>query len=253
MSPSALRWTHHHFDMLDQMVLRYLDPKNIRFSAKRYDNRKTVAWGHFEAVTGSLTDISHVFGDVLQSANSCLDYLVCELFRFHHPGKPAKPSHRFPIVRGRGAFNKEIGDNALFGIPFEAVAVIESLQPYDGRTDSVATQLKILRALANEHKHRRIHVSVLAASPAPSDEVIPVEKDGELFIMAKDLPRAMHYKAEIGPFSISENGEVKVDGKFTPVVVLEESDLQGAIITLAAEGLCQAVNESCRRLLPFFK
>ena len=246
-----LDWTRHHFNLLDQMVTAYIDLKNIRFRAERYDDAKTIVWGHLEAIKGSLPAISHVFGDFLQSANSCLDYLVCELFWRYNPGQPAKPSHKFPIVTSHGAFNKEIRSDALFGIPFEAIAVIECLQPYEGRTDPVPTNLMALRTLANQHKHRKINVSVLAANPAPSD-VAPIEKDGEFFVPVRDLPKATHFKAEIGPFAVMKNGEVDMDYKFTPVVVLEESEIRGVLITLVAERLFQAVIESCNRFIRFF-
>jgi hypothetical protein len=250
-----LKWTRHHFDILDKAVTEYVDPKNIGFFAKRYNEAKTMAWGNFESKIGGAapTVISHMFGDVLQSANSCLDYLVCELFRRHNPGEEAKPSHKFPIVTSRGAFNKEVGSDAVWGIPFEAVAVIESLQPYDGRTDPVPGQLMALRTLTNTHKHRKLHISVLTASPAPSDPSAVFEQDGELFAMVKDLPKAAHFKAEIGPFPVTENGEVNMESKYTPVVVLEESEFRGELVTLWAERFCQAVTEACKRLIPFFE
>jgi hypothetical protein len=246
-----LDWARHHFNLLDKVVLEYIDPKNIRFAPKRYNDAKTETWGHFESTVGPTTLISHVFGDVLQSANSTLDYLVCELFRRYNPGKEAKPCHQFPIVNTHGAFNDEIGNDALYGIPFEAVAVIEGLQPYEGRTDLVNFHLKSLRSLTNEHKHRKIHVSLLAANPAPGDDAI-FEKDGEFYALAKDLPKAVHPKAEIGPFPITENGEMDMNRKFTPVVVLEESEFRGEIVSLWAERFLQAVAESCNRLRPFF-
>ena len=183
-----LKWTRHHFDILDKVVIDYIDPKNVEFFAQRYDDPKTIAWGHFRSKIGPPTVISHVFGDVLQSANSTLDYLVCELFRRHNPGQEAKPSHKFPVVTSHGAFNKEIGADALFGIPFEAVAVIQGLQPYDGRTNPVHSHLLALRTLTNHHKHRKIHVSVLAANLAPIDNAVIFEKDGESFVRPGDLP-----------------------------------------------------------------
>lgn len=250
-----LKWTSHHFDILDKAVTEYVDPKNITFLAKRYDEAKKIAWGNFESKIGgaATTVISHMFGDVLQSANSCLDYLVCELYRRHNPGKEAKPSHKFPVVASHGAFNDEIGNDALYGIPFEAVAVIEGLQPYEGRTDPVPAQLMALRTLTNTHKHRKLHISVLTASPAPSDPSALFEQNGELFARIGDLPKATHFKAEIGPFPVTENEEVHMENKYAAVVVLEESEFRGELITLWAERFCQAVTESCNRLRPFLE
>jgi hypothetical protein len=249
------RWVRHHFDLLDKAVTEYVDPENIWFVPKRYNETKTIAWGNFESRIGdeaALIVISHMFGDVLQTANSCLDYLICELFRWHNPGEEAKPSHKFPIVTSRGAFNKEIGSDALWGIPFEAVAIVESLQPYDGRTDPLPAQLMALRTLTNTHKHRRLHISVLTANPAPSDLSALFEQDGEVFARAKDLPKAVHFKTEIGPFPVTEDGKVNVKSKYAAVVVLEESEFRGRLITLVAEEFCLAVTEACKRFTPFF-
>jgi hypothetical protein len=249
-----LKWMSHHFDILDKAITEYVDSNNIQFVAKRYNHANTEAWGNIESTIGGvgLMVISHIFGDVLQSANSTLDYLVCELFRRHNPGEESKPSHRFPIVNTRGAFNKEIGSDALFGIPFEAIAVIEGLQSYEGRTDPVNARLTALRTLTNIHKHRKIHVSALIANPAPSDPTAIFEKDGEPFTKIGYLPEVTYIKADIGPFPITDEGKVDMDCKFSPVVVLEEREFRGEIVNLLAARLCEAVGECRNRLAPFF-
>ncbi|MGC1293621.1 MAG: hypothetical protein WA869_01150, partial [Alloacidobacterium sp.] len=84
---------------------------------------------------------------------------------------------------------------------------------------------------------------------APGD-VVPFERDGEFYIKAEDLPKAMHFKAPIGPVAVTSDG--KVEGKFTAVVVLEESGLRGMHITLLAERLCQAATTACKKFTPFF-
>ncbi len=245
-------WTRHHFDLLNQATIRYIDPENAQFFVERYNETKTLAWGHFDSACGPPTEISHIFGDMLQAANSCLDYLICELYGRYNNGEPAKACHKFPLVTSHNAFNEEIGRGALYGIPFEAVAVVESLQPYDGRTDPVNSRLFTLRRLTNDHKHRKIHVTALTACAAPGD-VTPFEQDGEFYIKAEDLPGAVHFKAPIGPLPVSENGkQVETDGKFTAVVVLEQSGHRDVHITLLAERLCQAATEACKRFTPFF-
>ena len=246
---SKLKWTHHHFQILDQAVTAYTDPECTKFFVNRYNDAKTEAWGYFDGPPDPLVVISHIFGDVIQSANSCLDYLVCELFRRYNPSEAPKPSHKFPIVYSHGAFNKEIGADALYGIPFDVIAVIEGLQPYNGGADSVQSRLADLRTLTNNHKHRNIHVTTLTGSPTPSD-AIPFERDGELYVRAEDLPSAAHFKKELGPFPVKD-GKVRVEGKFAAVVVLEESGFRESIITLVAGRLSQAVSDACKRITAF--
>jgi hypothetical protein len=247
-----LVWTRHHFNILDMAVADYLDTKNTGFFVDRYDEAKTMAWGRFDSLNGlPTTHISHIFGDVIQSANSCLDYLVCELFGRYNDGEPSKVFHEFPIVDQHASFNEKIGKGALFGIPFEAVAVIESLQPYKGGADSVNSRLLSLRTLTNKHKHRKVRVAVLAASAAPSDPAAIFEKDGEVYAFAEALPRATHFKANIGPFPVKD-GKVEVNGSFTAVIVLEESGFRDVYLPLLAGRFCDAVGEACERLKPFF-
>jgi hypothetical protein len=247
-----LTWASHHLDLLDNAVAEYVNLNNIGFVPERHDQANKLVWGRIESKVGGagLEVISHMFGDVLQSAHSCLDYLVCELFLLHHPGEEAKRSHQFPIVTSHSAFNDELGGGRLYGIPFEAVAIIEGLQPYKGRTDPVPAQLLALRTLTNTHKHRQIHVSVLTTNPAPSN-VVPVKIDGEFRVRVGDLPAATHHKAELGPFRVTDDGDVDVNREFTPVVVLEESGFRGKPIAVVAARFCEAVGESYNRLLPF--
>jgi hypothetical protein len=247
-----LKWTRHHFDILNKAVADYLDPKNTGFFVESYDETKTMAWGRFDSLSGvPPTHISHIFGDVIQSANSCLDYLVAELFGRYSNGEPGKVSHEFPIVNSPALFNEKIGKGALFGIPFEAVAVIERLQPYMGGTDSVNARLQSLRTLTNEHKHRKVRVAVLTASAGPSDPAAIFEKDGEAYTFAEALPKATHFKAKIGPFPVKD-GKVEVNGKFTAVIVLEESGFRDVYLPLLAGRLCDAAFEACEKLKPFF-
>jgi hypothetical protein len=110
-----------------------------------------------------------------------------------------------------------------------------------------------LRTLTNTHKHRKLHVSVLTANPAPSDPAAVFEQDGEFFARVGDIPKALHFDAPLGPFPITENGEVYMEGRYTPVVVLKESGYREVLITLLAERLCGAVIESCNRLRPFLE
>jgi hypothetical protein len=63
-----LDWASHHLNLLDQVVSAYIDLKNIEFLPARYDDAKTMAWGRLSAKKDSTKEISHVFGDFLQSA-----------------------------------------------------------------------------------------------------------------------------------------------------------------------------------------
>jgi hypothetical protein len=249
-----LGWLHHHFQQFDAAVSEFTNPKNIKIFPKRYNEAKTEVWGVFESTlnVNAVTVISHMFGDVLQTANSCLDYLICELFLRYNPEEETKPSHKFPITHNRGSFNQAIGGDALYGIPFDVVAVIEGLQPYEGRTDPVPFDLNTLRSLTNTHKHRKLHISTLAACPAPSDPADLIEQDGEFFVLARNMPKAQHFNAEIGPFPVMQDSHVDMDYKFAPVIVLKEQGFREEPINLLGARLCSALGKSLERFKPFF-
>jgi hypothetical protein len=250
-----LGWLHHHFQIFDAAVSEFVNRQNIHFAPKRYNEAKTEVWGHLESTLdrNALTVVSHMFGDVLQTANSCLDYLVCELFLRYNPEEEPKLSHKFPITHNRGSFNQAIGGDALYGIPFDVVAVIESLQPYEGRTDPMPFDLNALRSLANSHKHRRLHIAALTACPAPSDPANFIEKNGEFFVSAKDMPKPIHFNAELGPFPVMEDGQMNMDYKFAPVIVLKEKGFREEPINILTARLCASLGSSLQKFRPFFE
>lgn len=101
-----------------------------------------------------------IAGDFICCLRSSLDHLAWQLAATVTP----EPSKRicFPIHGENTLDSQLLFTKSVFGIPDEAVAVIRSLQPYQGGSEYKFHFLWILHALWNIDKHRHIplHASV---------------------------------------------------------------------------------------------
>lgn len=95
-----------------------------------------------------------ICGDALQNIRSALDYLVWELVGANKD-KPDE-ANAFPVCKSADTF-KEAQKRRLRGVHPNAVAIIESLQPYHfGQGNEIQSVVFVLDKLANLHKHRTI-------------------------------------------------------------------------------------------------
>jgi hypothetical protein len=100
-----------------------------------------------------------IIGDCLQNLRSSLDYLVWELC----DAANVKPTEKnaFPVCKDQQAFQSR--KDALCGVPPNAAAIIERLQPFNSAQGWMSSELWILNRLTNISKHRRILVTDLGA------------------------------------------------------------------------------------------
>src|SRR5271167_271077 len=104
---SKIAWAEHHFQTLRSEVFKYVHSNPCKFRENTDRSTQTEVWGQFVAIPPVPPQISSIIGDILQSAHSSLDYLICELVR---TGKEEPTIHnQFPIVENRSAFEDEIG------------------------------------------------------------------------------------------------------------------------------------------------
>src|ERR1700734_716114 len=98
--------------------------------------------------------LPHIIGDCIQNARSSLDYLVRELVLAAN-NRPTD-HEMFPICDNPKAFKDAIRRGQLTGVSEEAVAIIESVQPYHLGEDWESSTLWVLNQFANTNKHRRL-------------------------------------------------------------------------------------------------
>lgn len=112
-----------------------------------------------------------IAGDFLQNLRSVLDYLVWQLILAN--GKiPHKTKTAFPITRKVSSF-EDAKINRLVGVPDEAIALIEALQPYPERDRGNRPQpIHILDELTNENKHRQVLFTTLDSILKPVHPVL---------------------------------------------------------------------------------
>jgi len=240
-------WASHHFDLLRAEVADYVHTYPPKFVIKRENPRRTEAWGIFKESHSVPSQIPLIFGDVLQTVHSSLDYLICELIRTGN--EEPTTSNQFPVADSRAVFDEEIGRKRLRGVPFEAVAIIEGLQPYHAGENAQKSPLFALKTLTNIHKHRNILLAALGTSRAPADAEI-VTIDAKTYTFSSPLYNTpLDLDAEVGPFII-DGPNVKMEGKFGAVVVLTETLYKGCEITSFIGRICLYVRDT---LIPKFE
>jgi len=111
-------------------------------------------------------DLSVLIGESLYHGRSALEHLIWALVKANHK-KPGE-EHTFPIWEKvpsmpgardtTDAFIKKTKKKHLKGVPIAAIALIESLQPYNRRDTSRYT-LSVLHDMARDDRHHAIHGS----------------------------------------------------------------------------------------------
>lgn len=102
--------------------------------------------------------LSALIGDYLFAVRCVLDYLVWGMVE--RAGATPTKRTMFPITPNEDGFNGAIGRHQLDGVPVDAVAIIKSLQPHNGRNQALGW----LDRLHNIDKHRMLNVTILASS-----------------------------------------------------------------------------------------
>lgn len=150
-----------HYESLSSELNRYFQGKAGELLMEANLQTNTIRVVGFEGPSIP-TIVPLIIGDCLQNLRSALDYLVWELVLAANN----QPSERnaFPICRTSKGFTESLRRGSLVGIPDEATALIQSLQPYNGGDRWNQTILWILNELCNINKHRRILLTQLNTS-----------------------------------------------------------------------------------------
>jgi len=105
-------------------------------------------------------EFSVIVGECLYQIRSPLDHIIYALVETNGQ----KPTDRtmFPICTKPDKFAGQVKSGRLNGVPAKALAIIESLQPYDGRDNP----LRIMADLHNTDKHRTLNLTTAVAEDA---------------------------------------------------------------------------------------
>lgn len=105
------------------------------------------------------SELSAIVGDCLNNQRSSLDYLVWQIVESQPSEKPGR-NNMFPICSSSEAYQNQIRAGRLRGVPDQAKAVIQELQPYEDQDHP----LSLLQRLCNRDKHRDLNFAVAVAS-----------------------------------------------------------------------------------------
>jgi hypothetical protein len=166
--------------------------------------------------------------DCLVNLRACLDHLVCQIVAKNGVDVTKQA---FPICDKLDDFNDSIGKGLLKGVPFEAISILESQQPYD-RTTGVRDDshpLFVLRELSNTDKHRAVYL----ASPDLRDlEVFITSDEGRTASLKAPGPFRQGQVVDIGTLQFQPRGNtVNVLFRGVNRVTFEEFPVRGAVVT----------------------
>lgn len=198
-------------------------------------------------------------GEVVYQARSSLEHLVWALVRSNHK-KPGR-DHTFPIRRkpvgtkgltDKQAFIESTKRKQLEGVPMQAIALIEKLQPYNvgDRPDYVLT---ILNEMARNDRHRSPPSSFVSGDPAA---LAPLFKPvGRAQIVQFKPLLSEHRSIVLGKTKIarlkieplSRQPKVCVDGGLPALIAFGERD---ALLTLPA---LYSLSTTVRQIVSLFE
>jgi hypothetical protein len=218
---SKVDWACEHAKELKAEIDRYIGDEPHEVMVDQHPDTLSLAVTVLQRIPIPLA-IPYLIGDCIQNLRSSLDYLVWELV-LCSKNTPKKRS-QFPICDTPEGFQGQVSRHRLDGVPPDAVAEIERLQPYHSTPPS-RHFLFVLNELANINKHRRPLVTKLnpvsGMAEFSSDGRVLVEES--LAIGDKAAPPA------IGPTPshLGQVVEVKVKTETVSYIGFDEGAIKG--------------------------
>lgn len=204
-------------------------------------------------------DFGVMVGDVVHNFRSALDHLIAQLAFAN--GKTPNMGHAFPLFernptrKPKRTASKKVRDAAhkersewgkyVSGIHKDAIAILKTLQPYDGTYGTLTTDLLALHELWNRDKHRVLNLAAVEVVDSRTDfggaTLTSFEIGGEdsaSFYSATfaDPSQAMDVNEEFG----------------VQIVFSEEGPVQGKAVIPTLAGLGRAVSSTLDLFAPFF-
>jgi hypothetical protein len=138
-----------HIHSLDKVVRAFFDTLPYRVNTKRDPSRRLVYY--LSDVQPTPTSFATITGDAIQNLRSSLDHLVQQLYLVAARGVATSRQVSFPIGLDAHAFKSQLGQLKVEGVRADALAVLESVEPYKG---GKGHDFWVLQELNNIDKHR---------------------------------------------------------------------------------------------------
>jgi hypothetical protein len=207
----------HHFEEFQQELKTYFqtNPGAMVLAPDSSINSPTFS---FQSANPIPARFGLITGDCLQNLRSSLDYLVWELVL----AAGSQPSWKsmFPICSTRDAFNAAMQRKRLEGVGPAAIAIIESLQPFQSGTVYTENILWILDELTNINKHRRILLTVLGSVVRPEIHTAQLEGEACGYAFAPERAEDPRFVA------VKAFGDAKVNAKLHAFLVFNEGPVK---------------------------
>ena len=215
-----------HIRELDAEIQRYVNAKPdvvVRQQESDLDNFT----GKLDTGGALPARLPIIVGDFLQNLRSALDYLVWELVGAAN-NQPSR-ENMFPICSTLDAFKAQIKRGRLQGMAPDAIAEIQSLQPYHLGQDFDKSTLFVIDDLCNINKHRRILLTSVHGGSVPFDEFQTVDIGGQPMVKI-DVSR-LNKDAKIGPFPIVDGTKVQVNSQVVAFIAFDEGAVKNMEMT----------------------
>lgn len=244
---SKFEWAHGHFQFLYAEITKYMQLNPCRFvpnpDISFDDQGQGWVMGKFVADPPIPSHLPNILGDCIGNLRYCLDYLVWELVGAYG-NKPSR-KNAFPVCIIPDDFTAELKRYRLDGINPDALAIIESVQPYHRGDDAPKSLLAVLNEFTNINKHRRVLLATLKTAH-PGNTAMQVV-NGQLF--AQVNPPTSQDDAEFGPFRVTGD-QVEVKAQMIAYIVFNEAPAESFEVLSMIEAIANYIN-TC--VLPQFE
>jgi hypothetical protein len=184
-----------------------VDPKPYRIAGEfRPASREYVYTGQLTKPVDGLLLWGVIFGDAMHNLRSALDHLVWQLVLLNND-EPTR-DNQFPICETDAAYLSQRAngqpstrERQLRGVADKHKALIDEMQPFRTQISPGAMHaLSTLRELANQDKHRLIHLTVFAVdlpTQEALDQLFTANIDAGKRVRTRFAPLAGEREAEI--------------------------------------------------------
>lgn len=254
LAGARLKWNRakSQFETLDAelMAFKGSDDKPYRLELQHHVETGEDSL-HIHIVRETPPMWSVQIGEIVHNLRSALDHMVYEIAAGNNHGRVPSGTE-FPIFIDEGRFRSTKRGGGLYkirGLPAQAIASIEEIQPFQREQAPDRHRLWVLQELSNWDKHRLLHLTSVVTGarnfsidpgPGASIEVLQVRDDGEV----EDGAELLRFKATgETDFHVDVRGEIIYDIAFD-----KTGPAGGSILSKGLQDLISVVEQVGGRL-----